>query len=60
MKTYFLLHLEHENDIKVIVELCTELRAIGIIEHRFSWNKCFIIYQTNAEKMMQHLAILHR
>ena len=32
----------------------------NVVEHRFSWNKCFLIYPTNAEKMMQHVAILHR
>ena len=31
-----------------------------VIAHRFSWNKCFIIYPTNAEKIMQHVTILHR
>ena len=44
---------------------CIELRAAGgssvtfdndcdvifmVIGHRFSWNKCFIIYPTNAER----------
>ena len=30
MKTYVLLHLEHKNDVTIIVKLCIELRAAGV------------------------------
>ena len=32
MKTYFLSHFEHKNDVTVIVKLCIELRAVAILQ----------------------------
>ena len=39
---------------------CDVIFMFNMYKDMFSWNKCFIIHQTNAEKMMQHAAILHR
>ena len=29
----------------------------NVVGHGYSWNKCFIVYSTNAEKVGQHVAI---
>ena len=64
MKIYVPLHFEHKNHVTIIVKLLYEATSgrrsfimIGtlflcknVIEHKFSWNKCFIIYLTNETK----------
>ena len=54
------MHTYHDlSDFKAFGSVVKELFAKDI-GHRFSCSKCFIIYLTNADKVMQHVTILHR